>query len=151
MDYIKFDNNENYRVARCSHYNTYSKDFSLGDYFFALFDDNIYEGDLAVANTRNGPQVVLVNAIVQKEDVKVKICSELIAKIDATSFLNRQDAREEKKKNIRDLELLKKAMDEKIQKLKDTVFYENMANEFSNKDPELVEMAAKYKALFEKI
>jgi hypothetical protein len=133
----------NYKVAKVE---------IMGDkwqtkYAFALFDDaNV--GDMVVVNSRETFALATIKEIVLKEDyIGCEVTKEVIDIVDMTAFNIRISDRVRKQEIEKEKSKLKAELDKRISKLKDIEFYEKMATQLADKDPELAEMASRLKEL----
>jgi hypothetical protein len=107
------------------------------EYDFALYDENIFIGDIVVCDTINGLTLGKITSISNKDDKpNNKASKEIVCKVDMTDFNNR------KEKKIR-MKELKNKMDAQVKKLQESAVYEMLAD----KDDELKSMLQEYKLL----
>ena len=106
-------------------------------YSYAIYDDgNIYKvGDQIIVSGRCGAVLEITN-ILAPEEVTTNICAEVICKVNTTAY-------DERVKNRKKAEKLKKEMDKMIKAMDESKKYEMYAEE----NPELAEMLNEYKSL----
>lgn len=107
------------------------------NYYYAIYDDgNIYKvGDQIIVSGRCGNVLEITN-ILAPEEVTTDICAEVICKVNITAY-------DERVKNRKKAEKLKKEMDKMIKAMDESKKYEMYAEE----NPELAEMLNEYKSL----
>jgi len=117
------------------------------DYGFALYDENVKVGDCVITNPQNKLTLSLVKSIVTQEEYGKGVTKEVVGLIDMSGYKARVEDRERAVKIEKEKKELQRELDKKISKLKDLEFYERMAKELSDKDPEIVAMVNKLKEL----
>ena len=105
-------------------------------YAFALYGSEIKVGDLVVCDCSNHFCVAEVVDIVNKSDYTGIVTSEIVCSVDFSNY-------EQRKENRKQMEILKKQMDEMVAKNQELILYQAIAE----KSPEMAEMLAQYKAL----
>ena len=107
------------------------------EYAFALFNEFIGVEDLVLCDTNNGYGVAkVVKIIPQNEYDGMPVTKEVICKVDFSEFEERKERRKQK-------ENLKKQMDKMVHDNQELILYQAIAE----KNPEMAEMLAAYKAL----
>lgn len=106
-------------------------------YHYAIYDDgNTYKvGDKVIVSGRCGDVLEITN-ILSPEEITTNICAEVICKVDITAY-------DERVKNRKKADKLKKEMDKMIKAMDESKKYEMYAEE----NPELAEMLNEYKSL----
>lgn len=106
-------------------------------YCYAIYDDgnNYKVGDQIIVSGRCGDILEITN-ILSPEEVTTNICAEVICKVDTTAY-------DERVKNRKKADKLKKEMDKMIKAMDESKKYEMYAEE----NPELAEMLNEYKSL----
>ena len=125
----------NYKIARVQFAEGYNKDKI---YNFALFDNNVVEGDWVLCDTQSGYNVAKVVGIEDVESVSVAATKEVVCKVDFSKFEHRKEVRKQKVE-------LKAKLDKAIRENQDLVLYETVAKS----NTQVAELLAKYKALLE--
>lgn len=105
-------------------------------YAFALFDMNIVVGDLVVCDSSNNYSVAKVTDIMPTSEYNGIVSSEIVCKVDFSTY-------ERRKENRKQMENLKKLMDEMVAKNQELILYQAIAE----KSPEMAELLTQYKAL----
>lgn len=135
-------NKENSTMAVKGNYNIAWVKFVQGtnttkEYAFALFDTDVQVDDLVLCDTANGYSVAKVIRIDSKDDYTTPtVTKEIVCKVDFTAFERRKELRKQK-------EILKKQMDKMVHDNQELILYQAIAD----KNPEMAEMLAAYKAL----
>lgn len=98
------------------------------DYFYALYDENIYCGDMVLVTGTASGQVWEVKGVIDKDDsaIKSNITAEVICRVDITDYERRCD-------NRKKAEELRKQMDKKrkeIEARKDDEYYASLDPEY---------------------
>lgn len=108
------------------------------EYAFALFekDGSICVGDLVLCDTINGYYIARVSRITTQTECDFPVTKEIVCKVDFTNFERRKELRRQK-------ELLKQRMDKMVAENQELILYQAIAD----KNPEMAEMLADYKAL----
>lgn len=125
----------NFKVARVQFLDGYNKDKI---YSFALFDNDIVDGDLVLCDTQNGYNVAKVVGIGDVENSGVAVTKEIICKVDFSKFEHRKEVRKQRAE-------LKTKLDKAIRENQDLVLYETVAQS----NTQVAELLGKYKALLE--
>lgn len=125
----------NYKIARVQFVEGYNKDKI---YNFALFDNDVVEGDWVLCDTQSGYNVAKVVGIEDVESVSVAATKEVVCKVDFSKFEHRKEVRKQKVE-------LKAKLDKAIRENQDLVIYETVAKS----NTQVAELLAKYKALLE--
>lgn len=107
------------------------------EYGFALFNELVGADDLVLCDTTNGYNVAKVSKIIpQNEYNGAPVTKEIICKVDFSEFEERKERRKQK-------EALKKQMDKMVNDNQELILYQAIAE----KNPQMAEMLAAYKAL----
>lgn len=122
------------------------EDYNKKDYGFALFD-YASVGDLVVVNPRNTNVLGTIKEIMTKDEYKKDVSKEVIGVVDMTSYSERVKERERLAQIEKEKKELQRQLDVKISRLKDIEYYEKMAQELKDKDPEIAAMAQKLRDL----
>lgn len=125
----------NFRVAVVKHIQGYDVNKEYG---FALFDNNINEGDLVLCDNSNGHTVAKVVRIESQVDYGKDVTREIICKCDFTNYNHRKAMREKQKS-------LKAQMDKMVKENQDLILYQAIAD----KNPDMKALLDQYKALGE--
>lgn len=125
----------NYKIARVQFVDGYSKNKI---YNFALFDNDVVEGDWVLCDTQNGYYVAKVVGIEDVESVSFAATKEIVCKVDFSKFEHRKEVRKQKVE-------LKEKLDKAIRENQDLVIYETVAKS----NTQVAELLAKYKALLD--
>jgi hypothetical protein len=133
----------NFKIAIVNLYDdSYKK-----DYGFVLFED-AKEGDMVVVNPRGFYSLGTIKSIIRKEDYTgLNVTKEVVSVVDMDTYKSRIKDRERAAQLEKEKKELQKELDKKISKLKDLEFYERMAKELGNKDPEIAEMVKKLSSM----
>lgn len=122
------------------------EDYNKKDYGFALFD-NASVGDLVVVNSRNTNVLGTVKEVLTKDEYGKNVTNEVIGVVNMTSYNDRIKERERLAQIEKEKKELQRQLDVKISRLKDIEYYEKMAQELKDKDPEIAAMAQKLRDL----
>lgn len=124
---------EDFRIANVRFVDGYNinKIFS-----FALFDDEVTEGDYVVCDTQNGYCVAEVVSIISADSYGKNVTKEIVSKIDFSEFKRRKEIRAKKAE-------LKKKLDKAVKENQDIFLYETVAKSNSV----VAELLEQYKAL----
>ena len=124
---------EDFRVANVKFLDGYNGDKL---YRFALFDDDVTEGDCVVCDTQNGYCVAEVVSIISADSYGKNVTKEIVSKIDFSEFKRRKEIRTKKAE-------LKKKLDKAVKENQDIYLYETVAKSNSV----VAELLEQYKAL----
>lgn len=124
---------EDFRVANVKFLDGYNGDKL---YRFALFDDDVTEGDCVVCDTQNGYCVAEVVSIISADSYGKNVTKEIVSKIDFSEFKRRKEIRAKKAE-------LKKKLDKAVKENQDIFLYETVAKSNSV----VAELLEQYKAL----
>ena len=134
-------------------------DYNKKDYGFALYESELEEilkttpekDALVVVNARgkNNRVLGIVKSIVKIEEYSKNVTAQVVGVVN----MNGYEARLEDEKNKEEIRKHKAALikdvEERIRKQKDIEFYEKMAVELGEKDPELKDLVAELRTLEE--
>jgi len=121
-------------------------DYYKKDYGFYLYD-NVKIGDTVVVNPNNKFALGKVKAIKTKEEYGRNVTKDVVGVVNMDAYKKRVEERNEAIELAKQRKEIQRELDKKISKLKDLEFYERMAKELGNKDPEIVDMVNKLKGL----
>ena len=125
----------NFRVARVQFIDGCNKNKIYG---FALFDNDVVEGDYVLCDTQNGHNIAKVINIETPEQYGTGVTKEIICKVDFSAYEHRKEIRKQKSE-------LKAKLDKAIRENQDLVLYETVAKS----NTQVAELLDKYKALLE--
>lgn len=130
------------------------EDYNKKDYGFALYETE-YIGlkiwDLVVVNPRGKNNRVLgtVKDIKTVDEYCKGVSAQVVGVVNLSGFIAREEEQKRKEEIKKERAAIEKELEFKVRKLKDMEFYEKMAKEYSEKDPELMELVEKLKSLEE--
>lgn len=111
------------------------------DYHYALYDENINEGDECLVSGVN-KSIVVINKVITSEEAKEKfnksIIEEVICKVDSKPYLKRLENRKKAQE-------LQKKMDKKILDLLE----KNKYSMYAEKDQEIAELYSEYLSILD--
>lgn len=128
------------------------EDINKKDYGFALYDSEhkgLQVGDLVVTNPRRKDNRILgkVKAIKSLEEYGKGVTAQVIGVVNVDGFV----AREAELKRLRGIEKecteIEKELQDRVLKLRDIRYYEEMAEKYGEIDPELVGLVKRLKSL----
>lgn len=125
----------NFRVAKVQFLDGYNKDKI---YAFALFDNDINEGEFVLCDTQTGYNVAKVVGIETIEEYGKNVTKEVVCKVDFSAYEHRKIVRKQRTE-------LKTQLDKAIRENQDLVLYETVAKS----NTQVAELLDKYKALLE--
>lgn len=125
----------NFKIARVQFLYGYNKDKI---YNFALFDNDIVEGDFVLCDTQNGYHVAKVVGIEDVESSGVAVTKEIVCKVDFSKFEHRKKIRKQKVE-------LKTKLDKAIRENQDLILYETVAKS----NAQVAKLLAQYKVLLD--
>ena len=117
------------------------------DYGFALYDNNVKVGDYVITNPMNKFALSIVKSILTQEEYGKGVTKEVVGTVNMDSYNERIEEKNRLAELAKQRKEIQKALDIKISKLKDLEFYERMAKELGEKDPEIASMVSKLKEL----
>ncbi len=123
-------------------------DYNNKDYGFALFDD-IKPGDLVVVNAGGKNKRVLgsVKSVMTTEEYGKGVTAEVIGLVNFEGFTAREAEKAKQEELKKKKAAVEKELRDKIEKLRDIEFYEKMASEFADKDPDIARLVCELKNL----
>ena len=124
---------EDFRIANVRFVDGYN---SNKIFSFALFDDEVTEGDYVVCDTQNGYFVAEVVSIISADSYGKNVTKEIVSKIDFSEFKRRKEIRAKKAE-------FKKKLDKAVKENQDIFLYETVAKSNSV----VAELLEQYKAL----
>lgn len=130
------------------------EDYNKKDYGFALYETEyigLRIGDLVVVNPRSKNNRVLgtVEGIKTVDEYGKKVTAQVVGVVNMSGFTAREEEQKRREEIKKERAAIEKELESKVRKLKDMEFYEKMAKEYSEKDPELMELVEKLKSLEE--
>lgn len=132
-----------YRIAIV----TLEDDYYKKDYGFYLYDD-VKVGDTIVVNPNNKFALGKIKAIkTQEEYVGKNVNKDVVGVVNMDTYKKRVEERNKAIELAKQRKEIQRELDSKISKLKNLEFYERMAKELGESDPEIVEMVNKLKEL----
>lgn len=121
-------------------------DYYKKDYGFYLYDE-AKVGDMVVVNPNNKFAVGKIKAIKTQKEYSKNITKDVIGIVNMDTYKKKVEERNKAIELAKKRKEIQKELDGKISKLKDLEFYERMAKELGEKDPEIAEMVNKLKEL----
>jgi hypothetical protein len=132
----------NYKIAIVN----LEDDYYKKDYGFYLYDD-VKIGDTVVVNPNSKFALGKVKAIKTQEDYGKNVTKDVVGVVNMDTYKKRVAERNKAIELAKQRKEIQKELDAKISKLKDLEFYERMAKELSERDPEIAVMVSKLKEL----
>lgn len=128
------------------------EDYNKKDYGFALYETEyigLKIGDLVVVNPRgkNNRVIAAVKDIKTVDEYDKSVSAQVVGVVNMSGFMAREEEQKHKEEIKKERAAIEKELELKVRKLKDMEFYEKMAKEYSEKDPELMELVEKLKSL----
>lgn len=121
-------------------------DFGTGNYYFALYDNDVEVGDLVYLTNCGRDKLATVKEIISADESKLirnNISQEVVCKIDTSAYKARVEKREADKKLLEEKRKLQREMDKLIEKVDKTALYEG----YAKTNPEIHELLEQYKAI----
>lgn len=127
-------------------------DYSKKDYGFALYETERLElkgDDLVVVNARGKNNRILgvVKETVTVDEYGKGVTAQVVGVVNMSGYIVREEEQKRKEEIKKERAAIEKELESKVRKLKDMEFYEKMAKEYSDKDPELMELVLKLKSI----
>jgi len=124
------------------------EDYNNKDYGFALYDD-LEPGDMVVVNAGGKTKHVLgtVKSVMTTEEYGKGVTAEVIGFVDMGGFLLREEEKVKQEELKKKKAAVEKELRNRIEKLRDIEFYEKMAMEFADKDPDIARLVSELKNL----
>jgi len=130
-------------------------DYSKKDYGFALYESEsrlLTKGnELVVVNARGKDNRVLgvVKKIMTSEEYGKGTTAQVVGVVNMDGFDARIEEQKRKAEIKKQKDTVEKELKERLRKLQDAAFYEDMAKKYADKDPMLTELVSKLKELGE--
>lgn len=130
-------------------------DYSKKDYGFALYESEsklLTKGnELVVVNAREKDNRVLgiVKQVIPFEEYGKMTTAQVVGVVNMDGFNERVEEQERKAEIKKQKDAVEKELKERLRKLQDAAFYEDMAKKYADKDPMLTELVDKLKQLGE--
>lgn len=121
------------------------EDYGKKDYGFALYDSEwkkSYDGCYVLVNPQNKIALGIIKEIKTVEEYGKSVTKEVVGVCDMTGYNNRVEARQRELDRQKKEAQLRKELDERISKLKDMEYYNRIAKELADKDPEIVNLVS---------
>lgn len=130
------------------------EDYSKNDYGFALFDTEFLGlniGDLVVTNPRNKNNRILgtVKDIKTVEEYGKSVTAQVVGVVNMTGYIAREEKQKRQEEIKKERVAIEKELKAIVEKLRDMEFYEKMARDFADKDPNLAKLVDRLKSLSE--
>jgi len=124
------------------------EDYNNKDYGFALYDD-LKSGDMVVVNAGGKNKRVLgtVKSVMTTEEYGKSVTAEVIGVVNLENFNGREAEKVKQEELKKKKDAVEKELRNKIEKLRDIEFYEKMATEFADKDPDIARLVGELKSL----
>lgn len=127
-------------------------DFQKKDYGFALFDTECKKakvGSLVIVNPRSKDNRIIgiIKDIIPKENYAKTVTKEVVGIVDMSGYIAREEETKRKQEQIKKRAEIEKQLKTKVEKLRDLEFYEKMARDYAEKDPELMKLVNELKSL----
>ena len=122
------------------------EDYYKKDYGFYLYDD-VEIGDTVVVNPNNKLTLGKIKAIKTQEEYGKNVTKDVVGIVNMDTYKKRVEERNKSIELAKQRKTIQRELDIKISKLKDLEFYERMAKELSERDPEIAVMVNKLKEL----
>jgi hypothetical protein len=121
-------------------------DYYKKDYGFYLFD-KAKVGDTVVVNPNNKFTIGTIKSIKTPSEYGKNVTKDVIAVVDMNTYKKRVEDRKQAIELAKKKKEIQKELDNRISKLKTLDFYETMAKQLGDKDPELVSLLSQYKEI----
>lgn len=121
------------------------EDYNKKDYGFALYDsecEKLYDGCYVLVNPQNKVSLGVIKEVKTIEEYGKNVTKEVIGVCDMTAYNDRIEARQRELDRQKKEAQLRKELDERISKLKDMEYYNRMAKELADKDPEIANLVS---------
>lgn len=123
----------NFKIATVNFIQGYN---TSKEYCFALFDDEIKEGDIVLCDSGNGYSIAKVVGIMTQEEYGKSVTKEIVCKCDFALFEKRKAIRKQKAE-------IKKKLDKAVKENQDLILYKTIAQN----NPDVAALLAEYEAL----
>jgi hypothetical protein len=121
-------------------------DYYKKDYGFYLYDD-VKVGDTVVVNPNNKFALGKIKALKTQEEYGKNVTKDVVGIVNMDTYKKRVEERNKAIELAKQRKEIQRELDAKISKLKDLEFYERMAKELGERDPEIAVMVDKLKKL----
>lgn len=121
------------------------EDYNKKDYGFALYDSEWkkgYDGCYVLVNPQNKITLGVIKEVKTIEEYGKNVTKEVIGVCDMSAYNDRVEARQRELDRQKKEAQLRKELDERISKLKDMEYYNRMAKELADKDPEIANLVS---------
>lgn len=121
------------------------EDYNQKDYAFALFEAELeksYDGCYVLVNPQNKITLGVIKEIMTTEEYGKNVTREVVGVCDMSAYNDRIEARQREVDRQKKEAQLRKELDERISKLKDIEYYNRMAKELADKDPEIANLVS---------
>lgn len=123
----------NFKIATVNFIQGYNTNRKYG---FALFDDEIKEGDIVLCDSDNGYNIAKVVGIMTQEEYGKSVTKEIVCKCDFAPFEKRKAIRKQKVE-------IKKKLDKAVKENQNLILYKTIAQN----NPDVAALLAEYEAL----
>lgn len=126
------------------------EDYNKKDYGFALYDpESSYAkvGDYVMVNPKNKFTLGVIQQIMSPDEYGKPVEKEVVSLCKTHGYEERVAARNEEIERQRKEMEIRKELDERISKLKDIEYYNNMATRFADKDPVIANLVSEFGAI----
>lgn len=121
------------------------EDYGKKDYGFAIYDSEwkkCYDGCYVLVNPQNKITLGVIKEIKTVEEYGKNVAKEVVGVCDMSNYYDRVEARQRELDRQKKEAQLRKELDERISKLKDMEYYNRMAKELAEKDPEIANLVS---------
>lgn len=130
------------------------EDYNKNDYGFALFDTEFLGlniGDLVVTNPRDKNNRILgtVKDIKTVEEYGKSVTAQVVGVVNMTGYIVREEKQKRQEEIKKERAAIEKELKARVEKLRDMEFYEKMARDLADKDPNLAKLVDRLKSLSE--
>lgn len=130
------------------------EDYNKNDYGFALFDTEFLGlniGELVVTNPRDKNNRILgtVKDIKTVEEYGKSVTAQVVGVVNMTGYIAREEKQKRQEEIKKERATIEKELKAIVEKLRDMEFYEKMARDFADKDPNLAKLVDRLKSLSE--
>lgn len=123
----------NFKIATVNFIQGYNTNRKYG---FALFDNEIKDGDIVLCDSDNGYNIAKVVGIMTQEEYGKPVTKEIVCKCDFAPFERRKAIRKQKVE-------IKKKLDKAVKENQDLILYKTIAQN----NPDVAALLAEYEAL----
>lgn len=131
------------------------EDYSKKDYAFALYDSEwklLRDKDaLVVVNAKGKDNRILgiVKRVITPEEYGKGVNAQVVGVVNMDGYIDREEEQKREVEIKKQKDIIETELKDRLRKLQDAAFYEKMAKEYEDKDPELVKLVEKLKKLGE--